>query len=172
LTEAAPQFLTAHQLNRDCRPVPRFYWEDFTPGRVFEHGPRRLPREEMIAFAAEFDPQPMHLDEEAARHTMLGGIAASGWYLCCILMRMSADAFVLDSASMGAPGVDEVKWLAPIRPDEELRLRATVKDTRASKSRPEMGFVRIDFEMFNAENRRVMVLTTSLMMQRRDKAAS
>jgi acyl dehydratase len=73
---------------------------------------------------------------------------------------------------MGAPGVDEVKWLAPIRPDEELRLRATVKDTRASKSRPEMGFVRIDFEMFNAENRRVMVLTTSLMMQRRHKAAS
>ena len=96
----------------ESAPVPQFHWEDFTPGRVFEHGPRRLPRGEMIAFAAEFDPQPMHLDEAAAEHTMLGGLAASGWYLCCILMRMCADAFVLDSSSMGAPGVDEVKWLA------------------------------------------------------------
>ena len=147
--------------------MPQLYWEDFTPGRVFEHGPRPLPRDEMIAFAAEFDPQPMHLDEAAARDTMLGGLAASGWYLCCILMRMCADAFVLDSSSMGAPGVDEVKWLLPIRPDEELRLRATVLDARASKSRRDMGFVRFDFELFNAKGQRAMVLTTSLMMGRR-----
>ena len=84
---------------------------------------------------------------------MLGGLAASGWYLCCILMRMCADAFVLDSTSMGAPGVDEVKWLLPIRPDDELSLRATVLDTRASKSRPDMGFVRFEFELFNARGR-------------------
>jgi acyl dehydratase len=171
LTIDAPRLLTNRNLNRKRRPLPSLYWEDFTPGRVFEHGPRRLPRDEMIAFAAEFDPQPMHLDEEAARQTMLGGLAASGWYLCCILMRMSAESFVLDSSSMGAPGVDEVKWLAPVRPDEELRLRTTVLDTRASKSRPDMGFVRCDFELFNAEDRRVMVLTTSLMMGRRQSAA-
>jgi acyl dehydratase len=152
--------------------VPQLTWEDFTPGRVFEHGPRRLPRDEMIAFAAEFDPQPMHLDEEAARATMLGGLAASGWYLCCILMRMCADAFVLDSSSMGAPGVDEVKWLLPVRPDDELSLRATVLDTRASKSRPGMGFVRFEFELFNAKGQRAMTLTTSLMMGRRSEAAS
>src|SRR5436189_233605 len=89
----------------------------------------------MVAFAAEFDPQPMHLDEAAAEQTMLGGLAASGWYLCCILMRMCADAFVLESSSMGAPGVDEVRWLLPVRPDDELSLRATVLDTRASKRR-------------------------------------
>ena len=148
--------------------MPRYYWEDFTPGRVFEHGPRRLPRDEMIAFAAEFDPQPMHLDEAAARQTMLGGLAASGWYACCILMRMSADGFVLDSSGMGAPGVDEVKWLEPIRPDDELRLRATVLDSRVSKSRPDMGFVKFGFELFNAKNARVMTLTTSLMMGLRD----
>jgi acyl dehydratase len=152
--------------------VPQLTWEDFTPGRVFEHGPRRLPRDEMVAFAAEFDPQPMHLDDEAARATMLGGLAASGWYLCCILMRMCADAFVLDSSSMGAPGVDEVKWLLPVRPDDELSLRATVLDTRASKSRPDMGFVRFEFELFNAKGRRAMTLTTSLMMGRRNEAAS
>ena len=151
--------------------MSQLHWEDFTPGRVFEHGPRRLPRDEMIAFAAEFDPQPMHLDEAAARATMLGGLAASGWYACCILMRMTVDAFVGNSASMGAPGVDEVRWLRPIRPDDELTLRATVLETRASKSRPDMGFVRFEFELFNAKAERVMVLITSLMLERREQAA-
>ncbi len=147
--------------------MPRYYWEDFTPGRVFEHGPRRLPRDEMIAFAAEFDPQPMHLDEAAARETMLGGLSASGWYVCCILMRMCVDAFVGESASMGAPGVDEVKWLRPVRPDEELWLRATVLDTRTSKSRPEMGFVRFEFDLLDAKGQRAVSLVTSLMLGRR-----
>jgi acyl dehydratase len=106
----------------------------------------------------------MHLDEVAARETMLGGLSASGWYLCCILMRMCVDAFVGRSSSMGAPGVEEVRWLLPVRPDDELSLRATVLDTRTSKSRPEMGFVRFQFELFNARGQRVMTLTTSLML--------
>ena len=122
----------------------------------------------MLAFAAEFDPQPMHLDEAAARATMMGGLCASGWYACCIAMRMMADAFVLDSSSRGAPGVDEVKWLLPIRPDDELQLRATVLDVRASNSRSDMGFVRFHFELFNAAGQRVMTLTSSLMMGLRD----
>ncbi|CAN0490972.1 unnamed protein product, partial [Phaeothamnion confervicola] len=151
---------------------PRYYWEDFKPGLVFEHGPRRLPRDEMVAFAAEFDPQPMHLDEVAARDTMLGGLAASGWYVCCILMRMCVDAFVGESSSMGAPGVEEVKWLLPVRPDDELSLRATVLETRASKSRPDMGLVRYEFELFDKGGRRVMTLTTSLMMGRRPAGAA
>jgi acyl dehydratase len=160
------------EMSSGAAVVPELYWEDFAPGRTFEHGPRRLPRDEMIAFAAEFDPQPMHLDEMAARQTMLGGLAASGWYLCCILMRMTVDAFVGRSSSMGAPGVDEVKWLMPVRPDDELSLRATVLETRASKSRPDMGFVRFEFELFNAAGRRAVSLTTSLMLERRVKAAS
>jgi acyl dehydratase len=147
-------------------------WEDFHPGRVFEHGPHRLPREEMIAFAAEFDPQPMHLDEVAARSSMVGGLAASGWYACCILMKMCADAFVLNSTSMGAPGVEEVEWLKPIRPNDELRLRATVLDTRASNSRPEMGFVRFSFDLFNGAGEQVMTTTSSLMLGRRKTAAN
>jgi acyl dehydratase len=152
--------------------VPKLHWEDFNPGRVFEHGPRRLPRDEMIAFAREFDPQPMHIDEATASAGVMGGLSASGWYACCILMRMSADSFVLNSSSMGAPGIDEVKWLKPIRPDDELRLRATVLDTRASNSRPEMGFVRLMFELFNGAGEAVMTLTTSMMMGRRDGAPS
>jgi acyl dehydratase len=152
--------------------MPELYWEDFTPGRTFEHGPRRLPREEMVAFAAEFDPQPFHLDDGAAKRTLLGGLAASGWYTCCVLMRMCAEAFVLKSSSMGAPGVDEVKWLKPVRPDQELRLRATVLDVRASNSRPQMGFVRFLFELFDSEGEPVLTLTTSLMMGRRGGAGA
>jgi len=148
--------------------VSKLYWEDFVPGRVTEYGPRLITREEIVGFAAEFDPQPMHLDEEAARHSMLGGLSASGWHACCILMRMSADGFVLNSSSMGAPGVDEVRWLAPIRPGDRLTLRVTVLETRASNSRPDMGFVRCRFDLNNAAGEPVMNLTTSLMMGRRN----
>jgi acyl dehydratase len=147
--------------------VSKLHWEDFSPGRVFQHGPRLVTREEIIGFAAEFDPQPMHLDEAAARATLLGGLSASGWHSCCILMRMCTDSFVLNSASMGAPGVDEVKWLLPIRPGDALTLRATVLETRASNSRPDMGFVRFMFELLNQASERAMTLTTSLMMSRR-----
>jgi acyl dehydratase len=126
-----------------------------------------MPRDEMVAFAAEFDPQPMHLDEEAARATMLGGLCASGWFACCILMRMCVEAFIHRSASMGAPGVDEVRWLMPIRPDDQLTFRATVLDTRASRSRADMGFVRFSFDLFNQRSEHVVALTTSMMMQRR-----
>ena len=164
MTQPTARFLTKWKTSRGAVAVAELAFQDFTPGRVFEHGPRRLPRDEMIAFAAEFDPQPMHLDETAVRQTMLGGLSASGWYLCCILMRMCVDAFVGRSSSMGAPGVEEVRWILPVRPDDELSLRATVLDTRTSKSRPDMGFVRFEFELFNARGQRVMTLTTSLML--------
>jgi acyl dehydratase len=148
-------------------PAAKLFWEDFTPGRVFEYGPRRITREEILEFAAEFDPQPFHLDDAAARATMLGGLCASGWHSCCILMRMSADGFVLNSSSMGAPGVDEVCWLLPIRPGDDLTLRATVQSTRASNSRPDMGFVNVLLELYNAAGKRVMSLTAPLMFGRR-----
>jgi len=152
--------------------VSKLHWEDFEPGRVFEYGPRRITRDEIVAYAAEFDPQPFHLDADAARTTMLGGLAASGWHACCLLMRMSADSFVLNASSMGAPGVDEVRWLAPIRPDDELTLRTTVVEARPSRSRPDVGFVKFRFEMFNAAHVPVMTLTASLMMGRRGAGAA
>ena len=148
-------------------PATKLYWEDFVPGRVTEFGPRRVTREEILAFAAEFDPQPFHLDENAARASMLGGLCASGWHSCCILMRMMADGFVLNSSSMGAPGVDEVLWLLPIRPGDDLTLRATVLSTRASNSRPETGFVNAQLELYNAAGARVMSLKAPLMFGRR-----
>ena len=87
--------------------IPKLHFEDFQPGAVAIYGPRLVTREEIVAFAAEFDPQPMHLDETAASATLLGGLGASGWHACSLLMRLIADGFVLNSSSMGAPGVDE-----------------------------------------------------------------
>ncbi len=150
--------------------MPRLHWEDFTQGQVTEYGPRLLTREEIIAFAAEFDPQPMHLDEEAAAAGMFGGLAASGWHSCCVLMRMITDGFIADASFMGAPGVEEVKWLAPIRPGERVRARATVLETRASRSRPDMGFVKFQFELVDAADRRLMTLTVIPMFGRRSSA--
>jgi acyl dehydratase len=147
--------------------VPTFYWEDFAAGSVAQYGPRPVTREEIVAFAAEFDPQPMHMDEEAARASMLGGLAASGWHTCAILMRMICDWFILDSASLGAPGVDEVKWLRPVRPGDALSLRRTVLETRASNSRPEIGFVKFHYELMNAAGETVMTLVCPAMLGRR-----
>jgi acyl dehydratase len=120
--------------------------------------------EEITAFAADFDPQPMHLDDAAARATMMGGLCASGWHTCCLMMRMIADGFILRSSSLGAIGIDEVKWLVPVRPGDRLTVRAHVLETRASQSRPEMGFVKFLFEVVTAPGERVMTVSTSLMM--------
>ncbi len=149
----------------------KLYFEDFQAGAINQYGPRLITREEMVAFAAEFDPQPMHLDEEAGRASMLGGLAASGWHTCCLMMRLAADGFILNSASMGAPGVDEVRWLAPLRPGRQITLRTTVLETRASSSRPEMGFVKMLFEVIDDAGVTVMALTSSLIMGRREKSA-
>src|SRR5438874_12254967 len=116
-------------------------FEDFPPGHFGTFGPRHVTREEMLAFAAEFDPQPMHLDEEAAKASMLQGLSGSGWHLCSIMMRMMFDGFIGRNASMGWPGVNEVRWLAPLRPDDDLMLEFVVNDARVSRSRPVCGFV-------------------------------
>jgi len=151
--------------------MPKLHWEDFQTGAVAIYGPRLVTREEIVAFAAEFDPQPMHLDETAASATILGGLGASGWHSCCLLMRMIADGFLLDSTSMGGPGVDEVRWLAPLRPGTHIRIRSTVLDTRASKSRPEMGLVKFLFEMLDEMDVTLTMLDTTLMFGRRQAEA-
>ena len=147
--------------------MPKYYFEDFAPGWTTEFGPRRITREEIIGFAAQYDPQPMHLDEEAARHTMLGGLAASGWHTCCIMMKMIADGLLLDAASMGAPGIEEVKWLKPVRPGDALTVRGTVTGSRASQSKPDRGFVTFFWEVFNDRGDLVMTLICPQMVQRR-----
>jgi acyl dehydratase len=149
----------------------KLYWEDFQPGAVTISGPRLVTREEIVAFAAEFDPQPMHLDEAAASATMLGGLAASGWHTCCLLMRIITDGFVLNSSSMGAPGVEEVRWLNPLRPGTRIRVRSTVIETRASKSRPEMGLAKIHHEVLDETDTVLTTLTSTAMLGRRQPGA-
>jgi acyl dehydratase len=152
--------------------MPKLHWEDFKPGAVAIFGPRLVTREEIVAFAAEFDPQPMHLDEAAASATLLGGLGASGWQICCLLMRMIADGFVLDSTSMGAPGIDEVRWLKPLRPGTQIRVRATVLDTRASNSRPAMGFVKFQYEVLDDQDAVLTTMVSSTMLVRREAGAA
>ncbi len=152
--------------------MPKLYWEDFRAGQVVDYGPRAVTAEEIKAFAAEFDPQPMHLDEDAARATMIGGLCASGWHTCSIMMRMLVDGFLLESTSMGGVGVDEVKWLVPVRPGDLLTVRASVLETRALNSRPDRGFVKFCFDVFNGAGARVMTMTTLLMFGRREHSGA
>jgi acyl dehydratase len=152
--------------------MPKRHYEDFEPGAVAVYGPRLVTREEIVAFAAEFDPQPMHLDEAAAAGTLLGGLGASGWHTCCLLMRMIADGFLHDSASMGAPGVDEVRWLKPLRPGTQIRVRTTVLDKRASNSRPELGFVKMQYEVLDEQDAVLTTMVSSMMMVRRQAGAA
>ena len=147
--------------------MAKLFWEDFSPGELAVYGPRRITAAEIKAFATEFDPLPMHIDEDAARATMLGGLCASGWHTCAILTRMVVDGFLLDSSSMGGPGCDEVKWLAPVRPNDELSVHVHVLATRPSASKPDRGFVKFLFKMVNGAGAGVLTMTADLMFRRR-----
>ena len=146
--------------------MPKYYFEDFNTSWTAEYGPRRVTREEIIGFAAQFDPQPMHLDEEAARNTMLGGLGASGWHSCCILMKMIADGLLLDTASMGAPGIDEVKWIKPVRPGDVLSVESEVKE-KVEGRRPDRGTVKIESRIENQRGEVVMSLVSLVIYLRR-----
>ena len=152
--------------------MPKRTWEDFKTGDVAVYGPRVITREEIVAFSAEFDLQPMHMDEAAASATLLGGLAASGWHGCALMMRMIADGFLLDSTSMGSPGIEEVRWRRPLRPGTQLRLRVTVLDSRASKSRPDMGLTRMHYELIDAADTVITSMTSTMMFGRRRPGAA
>jgi acyl dehydratase len=145
-------------------------FEDFKPGLFGTFGPRRVTREEMLAFAAEFDPQPMHLDEEAASRSMLKGLSGSGWHLCSIMMRMMVDGFIGRTASMGSPGVNELRWLAPLRPDDDLTLDVEVAEARVSRSRPESGIVTFKSVVRNAAGLALCEMVSPILVHRRSDA--
>ncbi|HEX7052861.1 MAG TPA: MaoC family dehydratase [Burkholderiales bacterium] len=145
----------------------RYWWEDFTPGRVFSHGPRVLSQEEIIAFAREWDPQRFHVDPQAAKDTPWGGLIASGWHTGCLMMRMMCDAYLGESSCIGSPGIDEWRFLLPVRPGDALRLRATVLEARVSASRPERGIVRWRWELLEQRNKAaVLMLGTQFFLRR------
>lgn len=125
-------------------------FEDFQPGHFGTYGPRHVTREEIIAFASEYDPQPMHLDDEAANASMLNGLAGSGWHMCSIMMRMICDGFLLNTLCKGSPGCNEMRWLAPLRPGDDLMLDVAVMEARPSASRPATGVVTYKCSVRNA----------------------
>ncbi len=126
------------------------HYEDFPEGMVIPFGTYHLSKEEVIDYAREWDPQPFHLDEQAAESSVLGGLAASGWQSSAILIRLAIDAFVNNSAAMASSGMDEVKWLKPVYAGETLTGRATVLSRRVSSKRPEMGILKMRFELLGS----------------------
>ena len=146
------------------------HFEDFAPGQTYPFGPHAVTRAEIVAFAAEFDPQPFHLDEAAAAGTMLGGLAASGWHTCALFMRMMYDGWLKDSACMGSFGVDSLKWRRPVRPGDVLSGRSVVVDCKSSATRPDRGYVHFHHEVEDAAGNAVMVLENPIIFGRRSAA--
>lgn len=148
--------------------MPRIAFEDFTPGHTQMLGPVTVTKEAILSFAREYDAQPFHVDEIAAKDSFIGTLIASGWHTCCINMRLFADEVLRDSTAMGAPGIEEVKWLKPVRPGDTLRSRMTVLSCRPSKSRPSLGLVHLGYEMMNQADETVFAQKNWVMFARRD----
>ncbi|MBI2217808.1 MAG: MaoC family dehydratase [Candidatus Rokubacteria bacterium] len=146
------------------------YFEDFTPGQAIELGRRTVTKESIIAFAKEFDPQVFHTDEEAAKRTVYGGLLASGWHTGSIMMRLLYEGLLKDTASMGSPGVDELRWLRPVRPGDTLSARTTVLESLPSRSKPDRGMIRHLIEVTNQDGQVVMSLKGVNILARRPTA--
>ncbi len=125
------------------------HYEDYPVGTVIPFGTYHLTKEEVIAYAREWDPQPMHLDEAAAKQSVLGGLAASGWQTSAIVVRLAVEAYANKSAAMASNSMEEVKWLRPVYAGETLTGRATVLERRVSSKRSDMGILKMKFELFN-----------------------
>lgn len=152
--------------------MPQTTWafEDLVEGSTIELGARTVDAAEIVEFASEFDPQPMHLDEEAGKASLLGGLAASGWHTCCIFMKMMCDGFILDSTSQGSPGIDYVNWKKPVLAGDTLTGRCTITARRVSKSKPGLGFVTVQSAMLNQRGETVLELQNTGMFLTREVA--
>lgn len=143
------------------------YWEDVVVGSTVGFGRKVVSKEEIVAFARAFDPQPFHLDEDAAKETLIGHLFASGWHTCAMFMRMLAEDVLSSAAGLGAPGVDEVRWLKPVSPGDEITARYTCTAKRALKSRPGVGLCQVLFEVFNQHGDLVMTLNAPQLLRMR-----
>lgn len=150
--------------------TPLLHWEDFPVGCEMRFGGMPVTREAVLAFAAQFDPQPFHLDDAAAEASLFGGLTASGWHTCAMTMRMMCDGYLLNSASLGSPGIDALRWLKPVRPGDTLHVRFTVTEARPMASRPHVGLVRNRWEVSNQHDEVVLTMEGWNMFRRRDVA--
>jgi acyl dehydratase len=148
-------------------PLKERWFEDYAVGEVFEFGDRPVTVDEIVAFATLYDPQPFHTDAEAAAKSSFGGLVASGWMTTALLMREMCEHFISPRSAMGSPGVDELRWLQPVRPGDRLRVRVTIVEARQSKSKPDRGVALLRQEVLNQHHAVVMTLQGRLMMRRR-----
>jgi acyl dehydratase len=141
------------------------HFEDFFPGQKLAFGHYEVTKEEIIDFAREFDPQPHHLDEEAGRNSMLGGLAASGWHICAMAMRMCVDGLFNKSEARGGASVEDCRWLKPVKPGDVLRMEIEILQTRAHPRRA-VGFVKMQWDIFNQREQVAQIITTPLFAKR------
>jgi len=148
------------------------YWEDFQPGDTLEIGSHTFIEEEIIAFARQFDPQSFHTDPQAAKNSFFGGLIASGWHTCAIAMRLMVDKYIARSASLGSPGLDNIRWLAPVRAGDTITYRRKITAARASESKPGVGLVHTRWQALNQRGETVMTMEGWGMFRRRNEATT
>ncbi|HWS75323.1 MAG TPA: MaoC family dehydratase [Quisquiliibacterium sp.] len=139
-------------------PIKERYFEDYLVGESFEFGDHLVTEEEIVEFASRYDPQPFHVDRHAAGQSIYGGLIASGWMTGSVMMRMVVDHFISPLSSMGSPGIDELRWLRPVRPGDRLRVRATVLASKRSQTKPDRGVIEILQEAVNQDDEVVMTI--------------
>jgi len=145
----------------------KWYFEDFSVGQILDLGSRTLTEQEIIDFATQFDPQPFHVDRAAAAASIFGGIIASGWHTAATMMRLMVDGFAGNSSSMGSPGVEELRWLKPVRPGDTLRVSLLTLETRPSSSKPDRGVVVTEWRAVNQHGEMVCTMKSLGMFGRR-----
>ncbi len=148
----------------------KYWFEDFLVGMALEIPGPTLTRESIVEFASRYDPQPFHVDEAAAKESDFGGLIASGWHTVSLAMRMICDAYLLDAASLGSPGVNQVRWMKPVRPGDTIRLRMSVLEARRSVSKPDRGTVLHRWEVLNQKDEIVLSMEGYGMFRRRTAA--
>ncbi|MCU1681090.1 MAG: MaoC protein dehydratase [Amycolatopsis sp.] len=148
-------------------PIDDRYFEDYVPGAVYEYGYSTVTEAEILEFANKFDPQPIHIDLAYAANGPFGGLIASGWHTCGLLMRLLADHYLSKVASLASPGIDEIRWPAPVRPGDSLRLRVTTVQTRVSKSKPDRGLLHTDCLLLNQDDATVLSLKAMNLLRLR-----
>ena len=148
------------------------YLEDYVEGAVHEMGPISISEEDIVRFGRQFDPQVFHTDPQKARETVYGGLIASGWHTCALFMRLFVEHYLPDRASLGSPGVDELRWLRPVRPDDELTLRITVHKVKPSRSKPDRGVLFSFCEMVNQNGDVAATMTAMNLIRYRQAGAA
>ena len=153
-------------------PIDDRWFEDYVPGSRVEFGPIKVSEGEILSFARRYDPQAMHVDPDKAAKGVFGGLIASGWHTAGLMMRAYATEYLSAASSIASPGIDELRWPAPVRPGDTLKVRVTVLEARASRSKPDRGIIRSRIEVLNQMGDVVMSMLATNVVYRRERGAA